>query len=1443
MPVTRRTFFKGRMNKDIDERFLPDGEYRHLENAIVQNSEGSDEGSIQNLYSNKKLTNLNIGINVISLGWYADEYRDKLYWICKSESGCYFIEWDNTSQTASFILKDTRPENSRVFRLKEGFFCTGIEKIISDDINDDLILLTDDNMEPLCINPERAKSYGENGFEEEDIFLIKKPPRTSPSAELTYSNEKSNNIEEDFFLFSYRYQYLDNEWSALSDYTNYKFEPKPYKIDYYTYDNIGMINAFNAIKIGFNTGDKRVKAIQIITKRSNSNALYVIETFNKEKEGFVDNTIKYFTFSNNKIYKVLPEKELDRTFDNVPRRAKALTLIGNRPIFGNYLENYDIKDAQGNDIKINYTLAIDSKRLSIGKNLTTSESSLNSNNIITITNPTNIPLKKGNKLRFSLVIGKKEDNVTVYNNSFEFVFNKDYSDLQNLFLDQDFIDFFSIISNDYSNNQVYAPPSGLTLSSYSSITTFITSINTVGFSITPIKFENTVPEIVDKYLVFTTLCNISLITESSAASCKSNRDFEAGIVYIDKWGRKTTVLTCPNNSIYIPNDKSEYKNRIQVSLTNKAPYWADRYKFVIKTQPLSYQTITVNEYYIDGAFVWIRLEGTDKDKVKEGQYLILKRSPDRVEPKITKTKILAIESKEKNFISIGSTGINEPSGLYLKIRPADFVMKKDDQKIYSTWDNDRAEVDFPTASTSVFNYETNTNHTFSPGNSITIKIDSSFDYDSGWSSHIYEETFQIQRDYANFTEWYNEIFSNRSKPASGDGGNYLGRTSVSTSGGLEYLNVTGLESGGSGGRGGFVDVWVTIRKSKGDFIFETEPVKDSNSYLFYETEQVFDIENGLHKGNLQNQTSSQSCIVDLDFFNCFSQGNGVESYLIKDAFNKQSLNIDSRPSSTSIEEYKEIRRYADLTYGEPYISSTNKNGLNEFNLSTANFSILDKNYGAITKLVSRENDIVVLQEEKASKVLFERDELSNADGSTNLVAVGNVLGRQITYYGENGCSNPEGVSVYNYQIYYPNAKRGVVQRLSIDGVTDIVYGMTSYFRNLFIERPNSIKIGGFDPYFKHYILSVGDEPETFLNVNCGNILNKTISEPFSYTFTLNNLDGDIVLNRNISSGTATISVFFDGNTTTQSKVSGLDIITIPRTSSVSNTVEINITPVTTSVTFEITHNCPVGIPMSIVNIVLGDENDVNKTITNRYNWDNSVFFESLDTLTNGVSKFEKIEGIEGMGPFPKRGKNVKIQSYKKTLNTGSFLSDEANRIGYLVTSTLYNQSDINTILNNATFLTTTETTVNISEKINEGSFSFSRTNNDILYMIWDYTNNYIPTATVTMPTDMNVDVSSPFNIYTFQESIIFNGYSNSASINYKKIKILYLPNSGILYINSIPITSINTFVELSDIQANLFTIYEENGLGYDYNDAIIYTVIDEQGNESNSVNFMMLIQA
>ena len=54
MPEIKHSYTGGKMNIDLDERLVPNGEYRHAENVQVSTSEGSDVGTIQNILVTKQ---------------------------------------------------------------------------------------------------------------------------------------------------------------------------------------------------------------------------------------------------------------------------------------------------------------------------------------------------------------------------------------------------------------------------------------------------------------------------------------------------------------------------------------------------------------------------------------------------------------------------------------------------------------------------------------------------------------------------------------------------------------------------------------------------------------------------------------------------------------------------------------------------------------------------------------------------------------------------------------------------------------------------------------------------------------------------------------------------------------------------------------------------------------------------------------------------------------------------------------------------------------------------------------------------------------------------------------------------------------------------------------------------------------------------------------------
>ena len=89
MPELKHNFLRGRMNKDFDERLVPNGEYRDALNVEVSTSEASEVGTVQNIKGNVKVTkndqknfafmSTSTSNNAITIGSIADESTKAIY--------------------------------------------------------------------------------------------------------------------------------------------------------------------------------------------------------------------------------------------------------------------------------------------------------------------------------------------------------------------------------------------------------------------------------------------------------------------------------------------------------------------------------------------------------------------------------------------------------------------------------------------------------------------------------------------------------------------------------------------------------------------------------------------------------------------------------------------------------------------------------------------------------------------------------------------------------------------------------------------------------------------------------------------------------------------------------------------------------------------------------------------------------------------------------------------------------------------------------------------------------------------------------------------------------------------------------------------------------------------------------------------------------------------
>ena len=305
MPKLLNTFVKGVMNKDLDLSLITQDTFIHAENLRFTVNDGND-GTGNNLKGTIQVSNSTEGnTDLKCISAYFDKNTDSIFYFLASTSGqvSKIVEYNVSTGTTIDILHD----DQKILNLNKNGYITGVDEI------NGLLLFSEWGNNPRRVNIERAKAYGKNNFTEEEIALMIKPPAQKLKITLRDSNtpiQKENNIEERMFAFSYRYRYLDGEYSSVAPFTNFAFAPKRFNYDFSTQSNKSMINRFNQVVLEFNTGSKLVTEIQLIFKQSDTLQGYIIDDFDKKLLNWGDNEQQTFVFDNLKSTRGLPKEVL-----------------------------------------------------------------------------------------------------------------------------------------------------------------------------------------------------------------------------------------------------------------------------------------------------------------------------------------------------------------------------------------------------------------------------------------------------------------------------------------------------------------------------------------------------------------------------------------------------------------------------------------------------------------------------------------------------------------------------------------------------------------------------------------------------------------------------------------------------------------------------------------------------------------------------------------------------------------------------------------------------------------------------------------------------------------------------------------------------------------------------------------------------------------------------
>ena len=163
-------------------------------------------------------------------------------------------------------------------------------------------------------------------------------------------------LKEKFVRFSYRFKFDDDEYSLIAPFTQTCFIPKQDgyfvdKDDLTTFKSTEVafmenkINSINLIISSPSSGtwnnignDMKIKEVDILVKESGENVVKIVDTIKSNLLAVESSTFLQYDYKSSKPWKVLPNNDILRVADQVPVRAFTQEVIGNRIVYGNYID-------------------------------------------------------------------------------------------------------------------------------------------------------------------------------------------------------------------------------------------------------------------------------------------------------------------------------------------------------------------------------------------------------------------------------------------------------------------------------------------------------------------------------------------------------------------------------------------------------------------------------------------------------------------------------------------------------------------------------------------------------------------------------------------------------------------------------------------------------------------------------------------------------------------------------------------------------------------------------------------------------------------------------------------------------------------------------------------------------------------------------------------------
>ena len=931
--------------------------------------------------------------------------------------------------------------------------------------------------------------------------------------------EEAPMFEYVFPRFAYRWKYIDNEYSTFSPFSEVAFEGGEF--EYLSSDghNTGMTNNIRKLIVSsLSWGNQEVQELDILFKESNSNAVYKVDTLKRKDFDTLPST---FQIETELIGAIIESNQILRPWDNVPLKAKAQEVIGNRIVYGNYLQNYNVDTVSVNltSTPANHEAVSDPSKMRFPNPSVKSKRTYQAGVVFADKYGRETPVftSKQGSTKIDIEDSDKANKLTVtpagdapeWASHYKFFIKENSNEYYNLALDKFYdaedgnvwlsfpssernkvdIETYLILKKQHDTDvpvktfsrykildiENEAPEFISTFDNIVSSTT-VEVLNPVEVGFLSIGFKGPDPTSDPQFgpKLNGNKIQISLGSSKTAQydvlSVNTSSDTVAGISLFEM------ILTAPLGSDALFLESVVSGDNIDIAIFEEQiknkPEFEGRF-FVKVNRDFDFDKNIISSFAQMPTQYAIKSETTTNSSTFEGENPPVPAAyyySDYGNPKRNTT---CSSQKDKLKLvgwdgGVGSNIINTPNEAAI-------------QDKMGQWQP-------PTRGSEVFGIQTLRNQ--GPNSYVDLMfghIASQFKRDSegntlntgtGVSPNGYLSVGADIRFQNSSTNELSQIYT--IKYALGQFSYRGGRQSKGNfSTGCEpllqpqnrryaiYIELDKpLEEQWFPENGDWSQLQLvnpSIQAVSAVISNDNKLISSTNPAIF-ETEPKENIDLDLYYEASDSIpiSSYNNPSQDLSWFNCYSYGQGVESNRIRDDYNAVTIGKGVKVSTVLDEPYAAERRASSFIFSQIFNSTSGINRLNQFIQAEAITKDLNPIHGSIQKLHARDTDLITLCEDKCFRILANKDALYNADGNVNVTSNQAVLGQAVPYAGNFGISqNPESFADYGFRIYFSDRNRGAVIRLSRDGITTISSnGMSDFFEDNLIT--SSKIVGNYD---------------------------------------------------------------------------------------------------------------------------------------------------------------------------------------------------------------------------------------------------------------------------------------------------------------------------------------------------------------------------------------------